>query len=57
VNCPFDADDAPLFWALAFTIEASGFQTRFALETNDSSETRAEKLPTVVPQGGAGPRL
>lgn len=54
VNCPFDAEYRPLFRALVFTIEFCGFQTRCALEADDSGETRAEKLLRIVRESQFG---
>ncbi|MFN0078887.1 MAG: hypothetical protein ACKVY0_20700 [Prosthecobacter sp.] len=44
INCPFDAEYEPLFRALAFAILACGFKPRCALEIDDGSEVRLEKI-------------
>ena len=54
VNCPFDAEYVPLFRALVFAIEFCGFQTRCALEADDSGETRAAKLLRVIGESRYG---
>ncbi len=50
INCPFDADYWPVFDALVFTIYACGFRPRCALELDDGSEARIEKLYRIVGQ-------
>jgi hypothetical protein len=54
VNCPFDTEYVPLFRALVFTIEFCGFQTRCALEADDSGETRAAKLLRIIGESRYG---
>jgi len=54
MNCPFDAEYRPLFRALVFTLEACGFAARCALEVDDASETRAEKLIRIIKQSRYG---
>lgn len=44
INCPFDADYAPVFRALIFAILACWFRPRSARELDDSGQTRIEKL-------------
>jgi hypothetical protein len=48
VNCPFDADYQPLFRAAVFTVARSGFDPRCALETDDASENRFEKICGII---------
>ncbi len=48
INCPFDAAYKPLFEALIFTISACQFRARSALEIDDGSQTRLEKIYQIV---------
>jgi hypothetical protein len=48
VNCPFDDDYLPSFEALIFTVMASGYDVRCALEENDSGEIRFDKLCRLI---------
>ena len=50
INCPFDEDYAPLFEALVFTINSSGYRVRCALEENDSGDLRFDKLCRLISQ-------
>lgn len=50
VNCPFDADYEPVFRALLFTIFACEFRPRTALEVDDSSQSRIDKLYAIIEQ-------
>jgi len=48
VNCPFDEDYKPIFDALIFTIFACEFRPRSALELEDASQPRIEKLYGII---------
>lgn len=48
INCPFDADFAPTFQALIFTIFACGFRPRSARELDDAGQTRIDKLYQLI---------
>lgn len=48
INCPFDADYAPIFEALIFAVRACGFEARSAREIEDSSQTRIDKLYGII---------
>jgi hypothetical protein len=48
VNCPFDAKYKPIFEALVFTIFVCEFRPRSALELDDASLPRIEKLYAIV---------
>lgn len=50
LNCPFDADYAPIFEAIVFTIYGCRFRPRSALEMDDASETRIDKLYRLIEQ-------
>jgi hypothetical protein len=48
VNCPFDAAYQRFFNAMVFTVLRSGFRPRCALETDDASENRFEKICSII---------
>src|SRR6267142_1061473 len=48
INCPFDRDYQDFFYAIVFVVVRSGFHARCALETDDSSENRFEKICSIV---------
>ncbi len=48
INCPFDSDYKPLLRAIVFTVFDCGFRTRCALEEEDASEIRLEKIYALV---------
>ena len=48
VNSPLDADYRPLFDAIVFTIHDCGFAARSALEVNDTSQVRIEKISAII---------
>jgi len=48
INCPFDSAYAPLFDALVFAVAACGFTPRSALEINDASRARFDKIAGLV---------
>lgn len=48
INCPFDADYAPIFQALVFTVQACRFTPRCARELDDAGQTRIEKLYRLI---------
>ncbi len=48
INCPFDADFAPLFEALVFAIVACKFEPRSALESANVSEPRMERITRAI---------
>ncbi len=50
INCPFSPDYQELFRALVFAVADCGFLARSALEKNDSSETRIDKLYRIIAQ-------
>jgi hypothetical protein len=50
INCPFDTDYESLFDALIFTIFGCGFIARCALEVDDSSQNRLDKIFTIIDQ-------
>ena len=50
INCPFDAEYAPLFEAIVFTVIDCGFVARCAREADDASEPRISKLLAIIGQ-------
>lgn len=48
INCPFDDDFKPCFEVLIFTVAASGYRVRCALEENDAGDIRLEKLCRLI---------
>lgn len=48
INCPFDLTYRPLFEAVAFAVYDCGFYPRSALEVEDSSEVRIEKIIRII---------
>jgi hypothetical protein len=48
INCPFDEGYKSCFEALIFTITASGYQVRCALEENNAGNIRFDKLCQLI---------
>lgn len=48
INCPFDADYAPLLRAVQFTVLACGFTPRSALEENNAGVIRLSKIMRLI---------
>jgi hypothetical protein len=48
INCPFDSEYKYFFWAIVFVVIRSGFRPRCALETDDSSVNRFEKICSII---------
>jgi hypothetical protein len=48
LNCPFDDAYRSLFEALVFAIHDCGYIARSALEVDDSSEVRIEKIAKII---------
>jgi hypothetical protein len=48
VNCPFDREYWPLFEAITFAVYDCGFYPRCALEVDDSSQVRIEKITGII---------
>jgi len=48
LNCPFDDQYAPLFQAVIFAVLDCGFRPRCALEVDDASEVRFEKIARII---------
>ena len=50
INCPFDDKYRPLFHAAVFAIVDCGFVPRCALEVDDGSEVRINKVCDLIPE-------
>ena len=48
INCPFDPNYKPLFDAMVFAIHDCGFIPRCALEEDDASEVRIDKIYNII---------
>lgn len=48
INCPFDAEYTPLFEAIVFAVNDTGFRASCARERVDSGETRLTKLIELI---------
>jgi hypothetical protein len=48
VNCPFDDEYRPLFYAIVFTLHDCGFAARSALAVTDASQVRIEKIVAMI---------
>jgi len=48
VNCPFDKKYRYLFEAVVFAVHDCGYVARCALEVDDSSEARIEKIAKII---------
>jgi hypothetical protein len=48
INCPFDAQYAPIFDAIVFAILSAGFEPVCALQRLDSGETRITKILEMI---------
>jgi hypothetical protein len=54
INCPFDSDYQHLFRALVFVLLDCGFTPRSALELDDGSEVRIEKIQRIIEESKYG---
>jgi hypothetical protein len=54
INCPFDVEYQPLFRALVFAVLDCGFVARCALERDDGSEVRIEKIRRIIGESAFG---
>ena len=48
INCPFDPVYKPLFDAIVFAVYACGFIARCALEEDDASQVRIDKIYSII---------
>lgn len=54
INCPFDGEYDRLLRTLVFAVQACGFQARSALELDDGSEVRLEKIIRIIAESRYG---
>jgi len=54
INCPYDDKYSPIMEAIVFAIIDCGFYPRCALETNDATQTRFEKLCDLIQASALG---
>lgn len=50
INCPFDSRFKPIFDCIVFTVVLCGFRPRCALQIDDGSQTRIEKIFSIIEQ-------
>ncbi|HVR41198.1 MAG TPA: hypothetical protein VMU84_19040, partial [Thermoanaerobaculia bacterium] len=48
LNCPLDAEYRPLFEAIVFAVQDCGYVVKCALEFEDGSEIRIEKISRLI---------
>lgn len=48
INCPFDSAYKPLFDAIVFAVHDCGFMARCALEEEDTSQVRIDKIYAII---------
>lgn len=48
INCPFDAEYAPVFEAIVFAVNDAGFRPKCARERLDSSQFRLQKIVELI---------
>src|SRR5579862_7835388 len=48
INCPFDAEYKPLFEAIVFAVFDCGYTPKCALEIDDASEVRIDKVFNII---------
>ncbi len=54
INCPFDDAYKPIFHAILFAVHYLGFDARCALEVDDASELRLDKIMRIIGQCAYG---
>ncbi len=54
INCPFDPSYKPIFEALIFAIYDLGFVARCALEFDDASTNRFQKISDLIAESPYG---
>jgi hypothetical protein len=48
VNCPFDSKYAPIFESIVFAVAHCGFRARCALEIDDASQVRIDRIFSIM---------
>ena len=54
INCPFDGEYRPMFEALVFAVHDCGFVARCAMELEDASQVRIDKIQSIIGACGLG---
>src|SRR5258706_2753623 len=54
VNCPLDETYLPIFESIVFAIHSCGYVSRCALEVDDASEVRIEKIAKIIAESRLG---
>lgn len=54
INCPLDGEYRPMFEALVFAVHDCGFVARCALEIEDASQVRIDKIQNIIASCGLG---
>lgn len=54
INCPLDAEYRPLFEAMVFAILDCGFVARCAMEVDDGSQVRIDKIGALIADAPLG---
>ena len=48
INCPFDLEYKPIFYAIVYTVVRSGYRARCALETDNAAQNRLGKILQII---------
>lgn len=48
INCPFDQEYKPIFYAMVYTVVRSGYRARCALETDNAAQNRLGKIIQII---------
>jgi hypothetical protein len=48
INCPFDDEYQPLFYAIVFTVNDLGFQAKCAKDESNAGKSRIEKIQDLI---------
>ena len=54
INCPFDLDYVPMFQAIVFAVFDCGYVARCALEIDDASQVRIDKISHIIAESKFG---
>ncbi len=48
INCPFDSEYKPIFYAIVYTVVRSGYRARCAMETDNAGQNRLSKIVQII---------
>ncbi len=48
INCPFDEDYQPIFYAVVFAVQIAGFKPSCALEASNAATFRLQKIRNII---------